>query len=73
MNNIFRIRVNNEPAEVEKVDHNTFTVHTGSRDIRVQYREDNEGAAHWIDLNTYHETEEAKLIGEQLEQLEKEL
>ncbi len=67
--NTHQIRLNDQPAEVQRIDHHTFNVNVDGRDIRLQYRQDNEGADHWIDLNSNHETEETKAIGEQLQEL----
>ena len=67
--NRHQIRMNDQPIEVERVNHNTFNVQLGNKSLCIQYKQDNEGADHWIDLNTNHETEETKAIGEQLEEL----
>lgn len=61
-----QIRYNDSPVNIERLDRNTFCVHLPGRDLRLQYQEDNEGADHWLDLDTNHETEETKALGEQL-------
>lgn len=61
-----QIRYNESPVEIERLDRNTFCVHLPGRDLRLQYQPDNEGADHWLDLDTNHETEETRQLGEQL-------
>ena len=61
-----QINYNNAPVNVDRVDRDTFCVHLSGRDVTIQYRLDNEGADHWLDLATDHETEETKKLGEQL-------
>jgi hypothetical protein len=63
------IRYNDAPVEIDRVGRDTFCVHLPGRDLTIQYRADNEGADHWLDLATDHETEETKKIGEQLASL----
>ena len=67
-----QIRYNNNPVSIDRLDRDTFCVHLPERDLTIQYRPDNEGADHWLDLATDHETEETKKIGEQLAPLLKE-
>ena len=64
-----QIRYNNSPVDIDLLDRNTFCVHLPDKDIRVQYQPDNEGADHWLDLDTNHETEQTKALGEQLSRL----
>jgi len=68
----FQINYNNSPVNYERLDRDTFCVHLPERDVTIQYRSDNEGADHWLDLDTNHETEETKQLGEQLAPLLKE-
>lgn len=70
--NPLQINYNNSPVTIDRLDRDTFCVHLPDRDLRIQYRADNEGADHWLDLGTNHETEETKKIGEQLAPLLKE-
>jgi hypothetical protein len=65
----FNINYNNSPIHIERLDHNTFCVHLPERNVRLQYKPDNEGADHWLDLDSNRETEETKQLGEQLESL----
>jgi hypothetical protein len=64
-----QIQYNNSPVSIDRIDRDTFCVHLPDRDIRVQYKPDNEGADHWLDLDSNHETEETKALGEQLDAL----
>ena len=61
-----QISYNNSPVQVDRLNEDTFCVHLPQRDVRIQYKPDNEGADHWLDLDTDHETEETKALGEQL-------
>lgn len=61
-----QIRYNNTPVQVDRLSEDTFCVHLPERDVRIQYKPDNEGADHWLDLDSDHETEETKALGEQL-------
>jgi hypothetical protein len=61
-----QIQYNNAAVTIDRIDKLTFCVHLPERDIRVQYKADNEGADHWLDLDTNHETEQTKQLGEQL-------
>jgi hypothetical protein len=63
------IRYNNAPVQVDRLNDDTFCVHLPGRDVRIQYKADNEGADHWLDLESNHETEETKALGEQLGEL----
>ncbi|HEX6914595.1 MAG TPA: hypothetical protein VF145_05115 [Chitinophagaceae bacterium] len=60
------IRYNNQPVSIDRIDRNTFCVHLPNRDLRLQYQPDNEGADHWLDLDSNRETEETRVLGEQL-------
>ena len=64
-----QINYNNSPVNVDRIDRDTFCVHLAGRDVTIQYRPDNEGADHWLDLATDHETEETRKLGEQLASL----
>lgn len=64
-----QIRYNNAPVQVDRLGDDTFCVHLPERDVRIQYKPDNEGADHWLDLDSDHETEETKALGEQLGEL----
>lgn len=66
------ITYNNSPVNIDRLDRETFCVHLPDRDVTIQYRADNEGADHWLDLSTNHETEQTKALGEQLAPLLKE-
>ncbi len=61
-----QIRYNNSPVQVDRLNEDTFCVHLPERDVRIQFKSDNEGADHWLDLDSNHETEETKALGEQL-------
>jgi len=61
-----QINYNNSPVNVDRLNENTFCVHLPQRDVRIQFKPDNEGADHWLDLDSDHETEETKALGEQL-------
>lgn len=61
-----QITFNNAPVDVDRLDEHTFCVHLPGRDVRLQYRSDNEGADHWLDLDSDHETSETKQLGEVL-------
>jgi hypothetical protein len=61
-----QINYNDTPVNIDRLDRETFCVHLPERDVTIQYRADNEGADHWLDLATDHETEETKKLGEQL-------
>jgi hypothetical protein len=61
-----QIQYNNAPVTIDRIDKHTFCVHLPEKDVRVQYKADNEGADHWLDLDTNHETEQTKQLGEQL-------
>jgi hypothetical protein len=63
------IQYNNAPISIDRIDRDTFCVHLPGRDLRLQHRADNEGADHWLDLDTNHETDETKKLGAQLEDL----
>ncbi len=64
-----QIRYNNTPVQVDRLGDDTFCVHLPGKDVRIQYKPDNEGADHWLDLDSDHETEETKALGEQLGEL----
>jgi hypothetical protein len=64
-----QIHYNNSPVSIDRIDRETFCVHLPGRDLRIQYQPDNEGADHWLDLETNRETEQTKALGEQLEPL----
>jgi hypothetical protein len=61
-----QIQYNNSPVSIDRIDRDTFCVHLPERDIRIQYKPDNEGADHWLDLDSNRETEQTKQLGEQL-------
>lgn len=61
-----QIRYNNAPVNIDRIDDQTFCVHLPDRDLRLQYRADNEGADHWLDLELNRETEQTRQLGEQL-------
>jgi hypothetical protein len=61
-----QIDYNNATVPIERIDDDTFCVHLPDNDLRIQYQPDNEGADHWIDLNSNKETEQTIKLGEQL-------
>lgn len=61
-----QIRYNNAPVNIDRVDRDTFCVHLPEKDLRLQYRADNEGADHWLDLDSNRETEQTRQLGEQI-------
>lgn len=63
------IQFDNRSVPIDRIGSDTFCVHLPDRDVRIQYQPDNEGADHWIDLDTNHETTETKQLGEELGRL----
>ncbi len=59
-----KISLNGQSLNVDFITEDTFCIHFADRDIHLQYKQDNEGADHWIDLSTNDETEEAVALGE---------
>ena len=64
-----KINYNGTSLDVDVISSDTFCVHLDRRDIHLQYRQDNEGADHWVDLDTNDETDESMKLGEALEPL----
>jgi hypothetical protein len=64
--NTHNVNWNGEQVHVELADDYIFIVHLKDKTVRIQYKPDNEGADHWIDLEHDRETEEAVSLGEQL-------
>ncbi len=63
------IKFKNEIVDVEILPDNTFAITYGGKEIKVQYMQDNEGAVHWMNMETNKETEETKALGLELEKL----
>lgn len=59
----FNINYRNSEIKVVQQDEELFTVHLPSLTMRLQLRQDNEGANHWFEEHRDNETVETKGIG----------
>ena len=65
--NTFKIDYNNDTVLVEQTDNTHFTVHLVGGDLKLKLKQDNEGASHWFEEGTDHETDETSSIGVEID------
>lgn len=63
----FHINYHNNDVKVVQQDEDLFTVHLPRFTMRLQLRQDNEGANHWFEENRDNETAETRKIGQEIE------
>lgn len=63
----FHISYHQHDVKVEQQDEELFTVHLPNLTMRLQLRQDNEGANHWFEENRDNETAETQGIGQAIE------
>jgi hypothetical protein len=64
--NTKHIHYKGQQVEVDILEDDIFCVYLPGKKLRLQYKPDNEGADHWLDLESNHETDEAVELGEEI-------
>jgi hypothetical protein len=59
----FHIQYHQQDIKVTEQGENHFTVELPERPLRLQLKQDSDGANHWLEEDKEHETEQTKAVG----------